>query len=317
MSQITNSNNSNIKNIVIQPITNLKNILLQNNNNNNSSINISNDLQNLNINNVSNNNAKNLIKQSLKKTTGLNFKNFKKYSSSQNISNYPLPFIYFLSCNKNYNLENNKKTQNEIINNDNIPKNITQNFEQISNVVLSQERDFYKEIEEQYGKIRTNNFNNNINVISNTNNIKVIDKIEYENKINPYNYIQENYDFDFNNNKMGMFFLLQQNGKKDKDKIETYSKRCFAHQRRKEIKKRKKVDNINLNKLKSFNKILNSKINTSNIVLTLDKNKSNLKINNINTFNINSLKQNKSYLTILNLFSNKKYLKFFHILIET
>ena len=297
MSQITNSNNSNIKNIVVQPITNLKTILIQNNNNNNSSINISNDLQNLNINNISNNNAKNLIKQPLKKTTGLNFKNFKKYSSSQNISNYPLPFIYFLSRNKNYNLENNKKTQNEIINNDNIPKNIAQNFEQISNVILSQERDFYKEIEEQYGKIRTYNFNNNINVISNTNNIKVIDKIEYENKINPYNYIQENYDFDFNNNKMGMFFLLQQNGKKDKDKIETYSKRCYAHQRRKEIKKRKKVDNINLNKLKSFNKIFNSKINTSNIVLTLDKNKNNLKINNINTFNINSLKQNKSYLT--------------------
>ena len=86
---------------------------------------------------------------------------------------------------------------------------------------------------------------------------------------------------------------MQQNGKNNKNS--KCVKRCIGHQRRKDMKKEKYLDKNNLNKLKSFNKII-SNTKSSSIVLNLDKNKRSIKENNINTLNISKINQNKSYL---------------------
>ena len=63
---------------------------------------------------------------------------------------------------------------------------------------------------------------------------------------NPFNYMKENPDFDFNNNKLGIYLLLQQNGKSGKiyvnggenkeNGLSTRFKRCNEHMRRKILK---------------------------------------------------------------------------------
>ena len=81
--------------------------------------------------------------------------------------------------------------------------------------------------------------------------------------------MQENPDFDFNNNKLGIYLLLQQDGKSGKiydngglnknidNGLKTKNKRCNEHMRRRMLKnKDKKINLINQDKLKSFNNII-------------------------------------------------------------
>jgi hypothetical protein len=153
---------------------------------------------NENINSLDVENPKGIIKQSEKNTLGLYFNNFK--NPSQNAKNFGPDKIYILSRNLRTNLDkNNIHPQNFDFSKFNARK-----FEQISNNILSKEKDFYKEFIEINGDLELNNLNNINNITS---------EIKKINANNPYNYMQDNSDFDFNNNKLGIYFLLQQNGK--------------------------------------------------------------------------------------------------------
>ena len=162
MAQITNIKKSSLPNLINQPIPPIQNILFKNNNN--LSMNLNNHLQTLNINNINNNDnnkAQKLIKIPLKNSTGLNFNKFKSLSLSQNTCNFRNQFLYFLSHNNKLNsIFEDKKPEDQNLVNDFLPKNDSENFEQISNIFLGQEIDFYKEFEEQFGKIRAKKIKN-------------------------------------------------------------------------------------------------------------------------------------------------------------
>ena len=147
------------------------------------------------------NNPQGLVKQPLKNTLGLNFKNFNKSYTSRNIHNFGPEKIYFLTHNLRTNVEKKKKVQSNF--EDYISKYNAAKFEQISSDFLSHEKDYYKEFVETNGNIGLNNLNNINNITS---------ELKKINANNPFNYIQENPDFDFNSNKMGIYLLLQQNG---------------------------------------------------------------------------------------------------------
>ena len=232
MAQITNIKKSSLPNLINQPILPIQNILF--NNNNNLSMNLNNHLQKLNISNINsidNNKAQKLIKIPLKISTGLNFNKFKSLSLSQNTCNFRNQFLYFLSHNKNSIFEDKKPDEQNLENNF-LPKNESENFEEISNIFLGQEIDFYKEFEEQFGKIRAKKIKN----YKIKNKLNIINKKENKNQSIDYNYIPESSILDFNNSKIGIYLLMQQNGKNNKNSKCT--KRCIGHQRRKQMKKK-------------------------------------------------------------------------------
>ena len=248
-------------------------------------------------------NPKGLIKQSLKDTLGLNFTNFNN-SYSRNLHNFSVDKIYILSHNLRTNIEKNKIPQPNF----DFSRINARKFEQISNNILGQEKDYYKQLIENNGEFGLNDLNN-INNIT-----KELKKI---NANNPFNYMQENPDFDFNNNKLGIYLLLQQDGKSgkisengglinnNKNKgINTKDKRCNEHMRRRMLKnKDKKVNQINQDKLKSFNNIIfesknvrNSTINLGRYTYSSKSGKDIFNEDERNSINISYFKPKKNYL---------------------
>ena len=246
-------------------------------------------------------NPKGLMKQSLKDVLGINFTNFNN-SYSRNLHNFSLDKIYFLSHNLRANIEKDKIPQPNF----DISK-INRRFEQISNNILGQEKDYYKQIIENNGDIGLNDLNNINNI---TNELKKI------NANNPLNYMQENPDFDFNNNKLGIYLLLQQDGKsgkiydngglnKNKDNgLNTKNKRCNEHMRRRMLKnKDKKINQYNQDKLKSFNNIFlesknipNSAMNMGRYTYSSKSGKDLFNEEERNSINISYFKPKKNYL---------------------
>ena len=239
-----------------------------------------------------------IIKQSLNNCLGLNFKKFNN-SYSRNTQNSAPEKLYFLSHNLRTNFEKDKKGHFNL--DDLISKYNAQKFQQISNNILNQEKDYYKEFIEINGNIGINN----LNIINN-----ISSELRKINANNPFNYMQENPDFDFNNNKMGIYLLLQQNGiygkifDNKKNKISTSYKRCNEHQRRKELKKKEKNIGINQKKVNSFINISSS----SNII---NKSGNLSKISSENSiFNIKN-NQIKSYLVEEESYLFEKYFNSF------
>ena len=240
-------------------------------------------------------NPKGLIKQSLKNTLGLNFSNFNN-NYSRNIHNFGVDKIYILSHNLRSNLEKNKIPNPNF----DFSKINAQKFEQISNNILSREKDIYKQFFEVNGDIGLNDLNN-INNIT-----KELKKI---NANNPFNYMQENPDFDFNNNKLGIYLLLQQNGKSGKifenggnnnkdNGLNTRNKRCNEHMRRRMIKNREKnQDKLNMfNNLYDIKNIKNSMMSMGRHNFSATSGKERFSDDNRNSLNISLLKPKKNYL---------------------
>ena len=177
-------------------------------------------------------NPKGLIKQNVKNELGLNFKIFGN-TFSRNIQVSPPENIYFLSHNLRSGLE---KGQKEQITEDFYSKYNVQKFEQLSRNLLNREKDFYREFVDLNGNIGINELNLENNLAS---------KLRKTYTNTPFNYMQENSEFDINNNKMGIFLLLNQNphfipkSEKGKNKLLIYTsfKRCNEHQRRRALKK--------------------------------------------------------------------------------
>ena len=241
------------------------------------------------------NNRQGLVKQSLKSGLGLNFQNFNN-SYVRNIQNFGPEKMYFLAHSLRTNLQNEKKDQFDF--NDYISKYNAGKFEQISNNILGREKDYYKEFIEINGNIGINNFNNIQNITS---------ELRKINANNPFNYMQENPDFDFNNNKMGIYLLLQQKGNfgkifdSKKEKLSTSYKRCNEHQRRRDLKKKEKKIEINQKTLKFMNKVIlsseNNSVNSRKIISKISSNKKD-NLSDINSKNIkfSPLKQRNNYL---------------------
>ena len=250
------------------------------------------------INSLDLENPKGLIKQSLKNALGLNFNNFKN-TYSKNLHNLGVEKIYFLSHNLRSNLEKNKIPQQNL----DFSKFNARKFEQISNNILSKEKDFYKEFIDINGDIELKNLNNIENITS---------ELKKINKDNPYNYMQENSDFDFNNNKLGIYLLLQQNGKSGKifenggnnndNGLATKFKRSIEHMRRRIMKNKDKEKEKNQEMLKSFNNVMGSKnIKISSMrgerhTLSSLSGKDRFSEDNRNSLNISFLKPKKNYL---------------------
>ena len=180
-------------------------------------------------------NPKGLIQQNVKNDLGLNFKMFGN-SLSRNTQISPPENIYFLTHNLRSGLEKAKK---EPVNSEDFySKYNMQKFEQISRNVLNREKDFYREFIDLNGSIGIKDLNLENNITS---------KLRKAYEINPFNYMQENSEFDINNNKMGVFLLLQQKGNNGinfdnrKNKLSTSFKRCNEHQRRKGLLKKEKA----------------------------------------------------------------------------
>ena len=200
-------------------------------------------------------NPKGIIKQSMKNALGLNFNKFHN-SYSRNLNNLGIDKIYLLAHNLRSNIEKNNDSQQNF----DFSKLNARKFEQISNNILGREKDYYKEFIEINGDIELNDMNKINNITSELKKISVN---------NPFNYMKENPDFDFNNNKLGIYLLLQQNGKSGKiyvnggenkeNGLSTRFKRCNEHMRRKILKNKEKKSEKNQEKLKSFNKIIGPK----------------------------------------------------------
>ena len=200
-------------------------------------------------------NPKGIIKQSVKNALGLNFDKFNN-SYSRNLNNLGINKIYVLSHRLRSNIEKNKVPQQ----NYDFSKLNAQKFEQISNNILGREKDYYKEFIEINGDIELNDMNKINNLTS---------ELKKINANNPFNYMKENPDFDFNNNKLGIYLLLQQDGKSGKiyekggenkeNNLVTRNKRCNEHMRRKMLKNKEKKQEKNKEKLKSFNNIIGPK----------------------------------------------------------
>ena len=244
---------------------------------------------NLNLNSFDMRNPKGLIKQNVKNDIGLNFKiignNF-----SRNIQQPGPEKIYFLSHNLRSEFE--KKNKNELKFEDYLPKFNAQKFEQITNNILKREKDFYKDFVEINGNFGIND----LNIVNN-----ISSELRKINANNPFNYMQDNPDFDFNNNKMGIYSLLQQKGIYGKifdnknNKLSSSFKRCNMHQRRKELKNKEIIIDKSPRKNKSFNIFSPNKsiISGARNTLSMQENQS---ILNSNSININKINQRKSYL---------------------
>ena len=247
-------------------------------------------------------NPKGIMKQSLKDALGLNFTNFNN-SYSRNLHNFSVDKIYILSHNLRTNIEKNKIPQPNF----DFSKINARKFEQISNNILGQEKDYFKQFIENNGDIGLNDLNNINNI---TNELKKI------NANNPSNYMQENPDFDFNNNKLGIYLLLQQDGKSGKiydngglnknidNGLKTKNKRCNEHMRRRMLKnKDKKINLINQDKLKSFNNIIfesknirNSTMNMGRYTYSTKSGKDLFNEDERNSINMSYFKPKKNYL---------------------
>ena len=200
-------------------------------------------------------NPKGIIKQSMKNALGLNFNKFNN-SYSRNLNNLGIDKIYLLAHNLRSNIEKNNDSQQNF----DFSKLNARKFEQISNNILGREKDYFKEFIEINGDIELSDMNKINNITSELKKISVN---------NPFNYMKENPDFDFNNNKLGIYLLLQQNGKSGKiyvnggenkeNGLSTRFKRCNEHMRRKILKNKEKKSEKNKEKLKSFNKIIGPK----------------------------------------------------------
>ena len=200
-------------------------------------------------------NPKGIIKQSMKNALGLNFDKFNN-SYSRNLNNLGIDKIYLLAHNLRSNIEKNNDSQQNF----DFSKLNARKFEQISNNILGREKDYFKEFIEINGDIELSDMNKINNITSELKKISVN---------NPFNYMKENPDFDFNNNKLGIYLLLQQNGKSGKiyvnggenkeNGLSTRFKRCNEHMRRKILKNKEKKSEKNKEKLKSFNKIIGPK----------------------------------------------------------
>ena len=245
-------------------------------------------------------NPKGIFNQSLKNTIGLDFNKFKN-SYSKNLHDLSLDKIYILSHNLRSNLEKNNIPQpNFDFSKLNAPK-----FEQISNNILSKEKDYYKQLMDVNDDIELNNLDNINNITS---------ELKKINENNPYNYMQENSDFEFNNNKLGIYFLLQQDGKTGKiyenggenninnKRFYTKERRCNEHIRRRMLKNKEK----NQEKSKTFNKVIgpkNNRYSMTNMGLGSGRNtfssyteKERFGEDNRNSINISYFKPKKNYL---------------------
>ena len=227
------------------------------------------------------NDPEGLIKQSLKNSFGLNFKKFKNnFETNRNTQSLPTEKLYFLSHNLLSNFEKNKK---EISNEDFLSKyNNAPKFEQVSYNILMREKDYYKDFIEVNGKIGIND----LNIVNN-----ISSELRKANANNPFNYNQDNPDFDFNNNKMGIYLLLQLDGNSGKffkkNQLSTSNKRCYEHKRRKELKKIDKNKDSNQNKFKSF---INSSLNKSgNMSMSNGRNRQSINFSNT----VNSIQMTK------------------------
>ena len=122
---------------------------------------------------------------------------------SRNLNNLGIDKIYLLAHNLRSNIEKNNDSQQNF----DFSKLNARKFEQISNNILGREKDYFKEFIEINGDIELSDMNKINNITSELKKISVN---------NPFNYMKENPDFDFNNNKLGIYLLLQQNGKSGK-----------------------------------------------------------------------------------------------------
>ena len=222
-----------------------------------------------------------LIKQTIKNALGLNFKNFNN-SYARNVQVSDPTKTYFLTHNLRTNLEKDQTSRIKV--DDLLHKYNAQKFEQISNNFLSREKDYYQRFVEINGNISISNLSNINNITS---------ELRKINANSAYNYMQENPDFDFDNNKMGIYLLLQQNGNSGKNfdekynKLYTYNKRCNEHQRRKELKKKLRKES---NDAQSFNPIDKPKRKSDMSIMGRVSSMT----ESINTINI--IRQKKSYL---------------------
>ena len=282
------NNNESFHNLNIHPINPLQNVQIENRNEINQ---IKDNIKNID----EKNNLPIKIKQSIKASLGLNFKKFKN-SFSNNISNFSPDKLYFLAINLKSRFEYKNKNKMNI--GEYISKYNAQKFELISNNILSKERDFKREFIEENNILK--NKIDNLSIINN-----ITSEFRKLNMDNPYNYMQENPDFDFNNNKMGIYMLLQQNGNygkifNKKNKIFTSNKICNEHKRRKVLKKKEKNLDKNQKQLQSFNRIISSSsfINKSGNLNILTKSKDYIKNKQSieSSMNINILKHTKNYL---------------------
>lgn len=292
----------NLQNLQNQPNNNIQNNQDQENKNIVSKI-------NTNLKSFDENDPQGIIKQNLNNCLGLNFKKFNN-SYSRNTQNSAPEKLYFLSHNLRTNFEKEKKEPLNL--DDIISKYNAQKFQQVSNNIMAHEKDYYREFIEINGNI-------GINILNVVNNIS--SELRKINSNNPFNYMQENPDFDFNNNKMGIYMLLQQNGingkifDNKKKKLSTTSyKRCNEHQRRRELKKKEKNIETNQSKLKSFINISSSNNlkRKSSFASGVKSQFSMTEEQNIkNNINLNSLKQRKNYLIEEENFLFEKYFNSF------
>lgn len=194
-------------------------------------------------------NPRGFIKQSIKNIYGVDFQRHNN-TYNRNTSNFNLDKLYFLTHNLRSNMEKNAKKINNspIVNIEDInSKYNTQKFEQVFNNFLIKEKDYYREFEDKFGKIEYNNLKN------------VDMDMKKKKEISLY-YMQENPDFDFNNNKMGIYLLLQQDGysgkmyenPKQRD-INKYYRKNANYRIRKEQQKKQKNENIQINNQKNIN----------------------------------------------------------------
>ena len=243
---------------------------------------------NRNLNSFDMRNPKGLIKQNLKNDMGLNFKMMGNTFSRNSQQTAPEK-LYFLSHNLLSEIE--KKNKQEFKYEDFSPKFNAQKFEQITNKILKREKDFYKDFVEINGNFEIND----LNIVNN-----ITSELRKINANNAFNYMQDNPEFDFNNNKMGIYLLLQQNGisgkifDNKKNKLSSSYKRCNHHQRRKELKNKEIIIDKSPKK-KTFNVFSPNKsiMPSSRNTFSMQDNQS---ILNSSSININKLNQRKNFL---------------------
>ena len=220
------------------------------------------------LNNFDFKNTKGLIKQSLKDTLGLNFR--KINAKIFNTSNYNINSIeklYFLSKNLRDDLENSSQN-----NQNNINEYLTrtgynpQKLDRVISNVMSHEKDYYTNFSQLSGNLNNNNNSN---------------ELKKSNLNSPFNYNQENSNFEITMNKLGIFSLLQKN---------LYPKLTNQYKYRKMKLRQERLGGQNQKKLKE----INSRVSGQNINISI-MNSSRISTNK-NNISINSTQLKKNYL---------------------
>lgn len=222
------------------------------------------------LNNFDFKNSQGLIKQSLKDALGLNFK--KINSKVFNTSNYNINSIeklYFLSKNLRDNLE--QSSQN---NQNNINEYLTrtgynpQKLDKIIYNTMNYEKDYFSNFSQLSGNLKNKNAN----------------ELKKNNLSSPFNYNQENSNFETNMNRLGIFSLLQKN---------LYPKLTSQYKYRKMKLKKEKIGEPNQKKLKE----INSHVSGQNINISIMNSSRISRIStNKNNINMNSIQSKKNYL---------------------